>query len=146
MKLVPIVWYYGWQGWAWIQKPGKVGPPFSSFNAVIPTKKNTKQYYGLYSLVRFVWYLLRNSTGEFCVWVKALSNDLSTGLCNGLKRAIMILIRSPLIRHLFIPSLSKVYSSNQPLKFLNGSVVPYVYHKLRDLRPGSDAELFMSRT
>ena len=51
---------------------------------------------------------------------------------NGLKRAIMILIRSPLIRDLFIASLSKVYSSNQPLKFLNGSVVPYVYHKLRE--------------
>lgn len=44
----------------------------------------------------------------------------------------MILIRSPLIRHLFIASLSKVYSSNQPLKILNGSVVPYVYHKLRE--------------
>ena len=51
----------------------------------------------------------------------------------------MILIRSPLIWHLYTAFLSKVYSSNQPLKFLNGSVVPYVYHKQRDLRPGSDA-------
>ena len=31
-------------------------------------------------LMKFVWYLLYNSTRAFCVWVKLLGNDLSTKL------------------------------------------------------------------
>ena len=27
--------------------------------------------------MKFVWYLLHNSTGAFCVWIKTLSNDFS---------------------------------------------------------------------
>ena len=32
------------------------------------------------SLMKFAWYLLHNSLGAFCAWVKALSNDFSTEL------------------------------------------------------------------
>lgn len=32
-------------------------------------KKPPKVYYGYCSLMKFVWYFLHNSRGEFCVWV-----------------------------------------------------------------------------
>ena len=44
-------------------------------------EKITKKYYSYCSLMKcFFLYLLRNSTGEICVWVKELSDDLNTKL------------------------------------------------------------------
>ena len=54
----------------------KLDQTFSSFN-VMPTKI-TKKLLWLVLSDENCSYLLYNSTGAFCVWVKALSNDLST--------------------------------------------------------------------
>ena len=50
-------WIETWKSWV----------NHSSFNA-----KSAKKYYGLYSLIEFVRCRIHNSTGAFCVWVKAL--------------------------------------------------------------------------
>ena len=55
-------------------KPEKAGPTFSSFDAM-PAKITWK--ITMVSLLSYnfvsLWYLLHNSTGAFCVWVKTLS-------------------------------------------------------------------------
>ena len=53
-----------------------VEPTFSGFNTM-PAKVYEK-YYGFCSLMKFLRYLLRNSTGVVCVWLGALGNGFST--------------------------------------------------------------------
>ena len=67
-----------WQGWTHGMKLKKVRPTFSSFNAM--PVKITKQ---LIIMVGAPWsnlfdiFFITDSTGAFCVWVKALSYDFS---------------------------------------------------------------------
>ena len=43
-------------------------------------KLSWKDYYGLLSVLNFIWHLLRNFAGALCVWVKVLSKDFNTEL------------------------------------------------------------------
>ena len=54
----------------------KLAPTFSSFNAM--PIKSTKEKNIMVSACWFDILLVHNSTGEFCVWLKALSNDSNT--------------------------------------------------------------------
>ena len=53
-----------------------MAPTFSSFNAM--PNKSTKEKNIMVSASWFDILLVHNSTGEFCVWLKALSNDSNT--------------------------------------------------------------------
>ena len=53
-----------------------MAPTFSSFNAM--PNKSTKEKNIMVSASWFDILLVHNSTGEFCVWLEALSNDSNT--------------------------------------------------------------------
>ena len=73
LKLFPVVYCCGWQGWKWID--------FRHFYAAMSSQITNKNIInGLLSLTVFIWYFPQSITGAFCVWVKALGNDFSTEL------------------------------------------------------------------
>ena len=66
---------YVWQRWKWIENLKTLTQLFRVL--LLCLQKSATNYYGQCSPIKFVWYRLHNSTGEFYVWVKALINDMS---------------------------------------------------------------------
>ena len=83
-----------------------VGLNFSSLNAMRakPTKKLT--VFSARSLMKFLWYLLHNSTGALCVWVKASRNDSSSISTYKFSKLISIHFFKELVKRILIKDQS----------------------------------------